>query len=312
MKKLFYIIGGVIVLVAIIIIISSENKVTPRQAQIGQPVHEKTKEENNLPAKERDKETERGEKIISPEGSVTTAVVDYVIDGDTIVLSNGERVRYLGINAPEKGQPSSTEATRANERLVAGKKVKLEFDVQTRDRYGRLLAYVWVGDTMINEEIVREGWAVSETIQPNVKYQDQILQAQKEARNACRGLWEGICHPKANSSCIRIVNINADAPGNDNSNKNGEWIEIKNTCSDPISMNGWLIKDNSASNKYRFGDFTLEGGKSVIIYSGYGTDTQDKLYWANYQHNKYAIWNNTGDHAFLYDAQGKLMDDYQY
>jgi len=205
--------------------------------------------------------------------------VTRVLDGDTIEIESGERVRYLGINAPESGQPFFTEATRENERLVAGRTVALEFDVQTQDRYKRLLAYVWVGDVLVNEEIVKNGYAVIETIQPNVKYQDLILKAQQEARNACRGLWAGLCSQNKEVSCIRIVNINADAPGNDNENKNGEWIEIKNTCSQAISMESWLLKDSSASNKYEFKDFTLEGSKSVIIYSGCGKDTQDKLYW---------------------------------
>jgi len=237
--------------------------------------------------------------------------VTRVLDGDTIEIESGERVRYLGINAPESGQPFFTEATRENERLVAGRTVALEFDVQTQDRYKRLLAYVWVGDVLVNEEIVKNGYAVIETIQPNVKYQDLILKAQQEARNACRGLWAGLCSQNKEVSCIRIVNINADAPGNDNENKNGEWIEIKNTCSQAISMESWFLKDSSASNKYEFKDFTLEGSKSVIIYSGCGKDTQDKLYW-QCPEGQYAIWNNTGDHAFLYDASNNLIIEYQY
>ena len=234
-----------------------------------------------------------------------------VLDGDTIEVEGGERVRYLGINAPESGQPFSTEATRENERLVAGRTITLEFDVQTQDRYKRLLAYVWAGDVLVNEEIVRNGYAVIETIQPNVKYQDLILKAQQEARDACRGLWAGLCSQNKEVSCLKIVNINADAPGNDNENKNGEWIEIKNTCSQAISMKSWLLKDSSASNKYEFKDFTLEGSKSAIIYSGCGKDTQDKLYW-QCPEGQYAIWNNTGDHAFLYDASNNLITEYQY
>lgn len=250
--------------------------------------------------------------IGSPSINSTRSVkVIRVLDGDTIEIEDGERVRYLGINAPESGQPFSTEATRENERLVAGRVVNLEFDVQTQDRYGRLLAYIWVGDILINKEIVKNGYAVSETIQPNVKYQDLILKAQEEARTACRGLWAGFCSQKSESSCIKIANINADAPGNDNENKNGEWIEIKNTCSQTISMNNWLLKDSSASNKYKFGDFALEGLRSVIIYSGCGANTQGKLYW-QCPEGRYAIWNNTGDHAFLYDASDNLVTEYQY
>lgn len=234
-----------------------------------------------------------------------------VLDGDTIEIEGGERVRYLGINAPESGQPFSTEATRENERLVAGRTVTLEFDVQTQDRYERLLAYVWAGDILVNQEIVKNGYAVIETIQPNVKYQDLILKAQQEARSACRGLWAGLCSQNKEASCIKIVNINADAPGNDNYNKNGEWIEIKNTCSQTIPMENWLLKDSSASNKYEFKDFSLEGSKSVIIYSGCGSDTQNKLYW-QCPEGQYAVWNNTGDHAFLYDASNNLITEYQY
>jgi len=243
--------------------------------------------------------------------STRSVKVNRVLDGDTIEIEGGERIRYLGINAPESGQPFSTEATRENERLVAGRVVNLEFDVQTQDRYQRLLAYIWVGNMLVNKEIVKNGYAISETIQPNVKYQDLILEAQQEAREHCRGLWAGLCSQDSESSCIKIVNINADAPGNDNYNKNGEWIEIKNTCPQAISMKSWLLKDSSASNKYEFKNFTLEGSKSVIIYSGCDIDTQDKLYW-QCPEGKYAVWNNTGDHAFLYDASDNLVTEYQY
>jgi len=276
-------------------------------SNIGDNVVNENKE-NNLDSSKNDE----GQPIESPAINSTRSVkVARVLDGDTIEIEGGERVRYLGINAPESGQPFSTEATRENERLVAGRVVNLEFDVQTQDRYGRLLAYIWVGNMLVNEEIIKNGYAVSETIQPNVKYQDLILKAQEEARTACRGLWAGLCSQKPESSCIEIVNINADAPGNDNENKNGEWIEIKNTCSQAISMKSWLLKDSSASNKYEFSDFTLEGLKSVIIYSGCGANTQNKLYW-QCPEGQYAVWNNTGDHAFLYDASDNLITEYQY
>jgi len=67
--------------------------------------------------------------------------------------------------------------------------VRLELDVQERDRYGRLLAYVWVGDTMVNAELVRRGYAQVMTIPPNVKYQQLLVKLQREAREAGRGLW---------------------------------------------------------------------------------------------------------------------------
>lgn len=121
-----------------------------------------------------------------------------VVDGDTIVVRLGDRdekVRYIGVNAPEvhhptKGEePGGREAARVNAELVAGRRVRLELDVQSRDRYGRLLAYVWVGETMINAELVRRGYAQVMTVPPNVRYQTRFLQLQRAARQAGRGLW---------------------------------------------------------------------------------------------------------------------------
>ncbi len=232
--------------------------------------------------------------------------VRYVIDGDTIELENGERVRYLGINTPEKGRPYSTEATNKNKDLVFGREVALETDVQARDQYGRTLAYVYVGDKMVNLELVRQGYANTYTLSPNVKYQDKFLEAEREAREAGRGLWAKSAVLKEGS--LKIVNINADAPGNDNQNKNGEWVEIKNTGKEALNLKGYTLKDE-ANHFYTFPDFTLLPGKSVFIYSGSGADTDSSLYW-NAQ--KYAIWNNSGDTAFLRDASGNLVDSYRY
>jgi micrococcal nuclease len=136
----------------------------------------------------------------NPSPPATSAIpqvsVTEVIDGDTIVIEGGERVRYIGINTPEtkhptKGvEPFGHEASEANRRLAEGKKVRLEFDVQERDRYGRLLAYVYLLDgTFVNLELVRQGYAQVATYPPNVKHQEEFLEAQGEARAAGRGLW---------------------------------------------------------------------------------------------------------------------------
>ena len=121
-----------------------------------------------------------------------------VVDGDTNHVRIGarvEKVRYIGVNTPEvhhptKGEePGGREAAEVNRRLVEGQAVRLELDVQERDRYGRLLAYVWIGDLMINAELLRLGYAQVMTIPPNVRYQEVFLKLQREAREAGRGLW---------------------------------------------------------------------------------------------------------------------------
>ncbi len=121
--------------------------------------------------------------------------VERAIDGDTIVLTNGERVRYIGIDTPETKHPKKPveyfgkEASEANQKLVEGKTVRLEFDVQKRDRYDRLLAYIYVDDIFVNAWLVENGYAQVATFPPNVKYQELFVKLQREARENKRGLW---------------------------------------------------------------------------------------------------------------------------
>lgn len=125
-------------------------------------------------------------------GRVEVARVVRVIDGDTIAVElNGQiyRLRYIGIDAPEPDQPFGREASEANARLVSGQTVELEKDVSEVDRYGRLLRYVWIGDRMINRELVCQGYATVATYPPDVKYQDIFLACEREAREAGRGFW---------------------------------------------------------------------------------------------------------------------------
>src|SRR3990167_4117159 len=155
-----------------------------------------------------------------------------VVDGDTIEIEGGEKVRYIGIDTPETVDPRKTvqcfgvEASKKNQELVEGKMVRLEKDITDRDKYNRLLRYVYVGDTFINLELVKQGFAYSYSYPPDIKYQDKIVKAQQEAREAKRGLW-GACsadirvNPSAapqvsspvsaaqNSSCVIKGNISA-------------------------------------------------------------------------------------------------------
>jgi len=127
-----------------------------------------------------------------------------VVDGDTIQVRLGDRtenVRYIGVNAPElhhstkNEEPGGREASEANRRLVDGQTVRLELDMQERDRYGRLLAYVYLGDMMVNAEMVAQGYAQVMTIPPNVRHQDLFLKLQREARLLQIGLWRGTGPP---------------------------------------------------------------------------------------------------------------------
>jgi len=129
-----------------------------------------------------------------------TAPVVRVVDGDTIRVglpSGEEPVRYIGIDTPESVKPGSPvecfakRASAYNERLVGGERVRLVYDVERRDRYGRLLAYVYRArdNRFVNARLVRRGYAVPLTIPPNVAHAEQFRALASAARRAGRGLW---------------------------------------------------------------------------------------------------------------------------
>lgn len=126
----------------------------------------------------------------------TWYTVKRVNDGDTIVLTNGWRVRYIGIDAPEidhenqKAQPYGYKAKSINKKLVLSQKIGLEFDEERHDRYGRLLAYIFLPDgSFLNSRMLENGLAFYLHRRPNVKYDKRLLQAQQEAMKTQKGLW---------------------------------------------------------------------------------------------------------------------------
>jgi micrococcal nuclease len=119
-----------------------------------------------------------------------------VSDGDSIRvrLDSGrvERVRYIGVDTPEIAEPVECFADRArefNERLVGDRDVALELDVEERDRYGRLLAYVYAGRRLVNAELLRRGYAEALTVPPNVRMATRFRRLAREARRSGSGLW---------------------------------------------------------------------------------------------------------------------------
>lgn len=134
-------------------------------------------------------------------GDRVTARVLRVVDGDTAHVDlDGEdvTVRLIGIDTPESvqlGTPVECFARRASDYArsrLDDRSVDLEFDVERRDRYGRTLAYVWIGEELLNRTLVAEGYATVTTYPPNVKYVDEFTAAQREAREAGLGVW-GAC-----------------------------------------------------------------------------------------------------------------------
>lgn len=156
--------------------------------------------------------------------------VDRVIDGDTIsVIINGkeEKIRLIGIDAPESVHPDESKNTKCGtiasdftKLKLEGKNVSIEKDVQERDNYGRILAYVYLNDVMFNKTLLEEGMAQVSTHPPNVKYADEFIVLQRQARENNVGLWSMDCStqiddaPVANSTKTEALYI-----GNVKSNK---------------------------------------------------------------------------------------------
>jgi micrococcal nuclease len=162
MKKLFIILVPVILLISYIYVVPSSNK------------------NNN--------------------SSAYTYYVERVVDGDTFQIKfNGklEKVRLIGVDTPETVNPNvpkeyfGKEASDFTKKMISKKNVRLEFDVQQRDKYGRLLCYVYLEDgRMLNEILLEEGYASVMTVPPNVKYSKRFLKLQQDSRNNKKGLWK--------------------------------------------------------------------------------------------------------------------------
>jgi len=131
--------------------------------------------------------------------------VKWVIDGDTVVLANGQKVRYIGINSPElardghKAEPYGNAAKRFNASLVDRKSIRLGFDKERNDQYGRLLAYIFLKDgTFVNAEILSNGYAYLLVHRPNIKHHSEMLQSQRAAMSAKKGIWQSWTERKKN------------------------------------------------------------------------------------------------------------------
>jgi micrococcal nuclease len=141
--------------------------------------------------------TERPPEVTSGQSADSPRVhVKRVVDGDTLLLDSGERVRLIGIDTPESVKPDTPpepwghEASEFTKQLAEGRNVRLEFDRHREDQYGRTLAYVYLGDLLLNEEIVRQGFSRAETrFHFRSDFQKRFLAAEQEARQAKRGIW---------------------------------------------------------------------------------------------------------------------------
>jgi micrococcal nuclease len=252
--------------------------------------------------------------------------VSKVIDGDTFSVTGGERVRMMGINTPEVDQYFYEEAKEVLSLMIDKTGVCLERDISDTDKYGRLLRYVFVGELFVNLEMVKRGFANVFTVPPDIKYTDELLEAERYARENNLGLWEISAgyigenikedeENKAGSSTgqsgteLKTISVELvwDAPGNDMENLNGEYACIKNESAYDIDIGGWTVKD-SATKIYEFKHYILKSGEKIFLFSGSGADSGGRFYWNNSQ----PVWNNDHDTLYLRDSAGLLVEIYNY
>lgn len=129
-------------------------------------------------------------KDIEKSDKGTYVLVTEVTDGDTIVIQGGERVRLLGINAPEKGEEYYSEAKGYLSELILHEEIYLEKDRTERDRYDRLLRWIWLDDKLINAEIVKNGFAIAKIFDLDTRYQDFIKNSETYAIDNNLGIWK--------------------------------------------------------------------------------------------------------------------------
>ncbi len=213
-----------------------------------------------------------------------------VIDGDTVELSNGERIRLIGINAPELDDYFGKDAKEFLSKMVEGKNVYLEHDLRLKDDFERTLAFVFVDGRNVNVEMVRNGFAHTFEVNKISKYVKELKEAEAMAMERQVGIWK-----RSNISCIKLLDLKVYGE---------EKVVLKNNCNFSIQLENWSLKDES-NNRFVFPNYLFKEGEIIEIYS---TNMSSKFSFRK----KFPIWNREGDTLFLRDSFGYLVLFYRY
>jgi endonuclease YncB( thermonuclease family) len=244
--------------------------------------------------------------LVAPATAEEFVRVKSVYDGDTILLEDGRKVRYLGINAPEFQEPFYLKAKRFNESLVLGQEIRIEFDQERGDLYDRVLAYVWVRDQMVNARLVQEGLAHAFFIGISRKHNAQFLRLQAEAKQRKVGIWSA----RGRARDLKITSVHPVDPARPD--PYAPYVRITSLGNATIRLAGYVLA-NEGGQRYIFPDVSLEPGYTVIVGGKGGTDGVDNsgqliVHWTA----QGSVWDPREDTAFLTDASGSLVDMFHY
>ena len=187
-----------------------------------------------------------------------------------------------------------------------GREIRLEFDQERADNYGRLLAYVYVGEQMINARLVEEGLAHAFFIGSSRKHNALLLRLQAEAKQRKAGIWSA----RAGTKDLKITSVHPVDPAKPD--PLAPYVRITNLSDGAISLAGYVLSSEGGP-KYLFPDVSIEPGYTVIVASKDGTDGTDNagqlvVHWPAQD----SVWNPKEDTAFLIDPAGVLVDKFHY
>ncbi|EKD63791.1 MAG: S-layer protein [uncultured bacterium] len=230
--------------------------------------------------------------------------VDYVVDGDTIRLTDGQYVRLLGIDTPETDECYYDEAKAYLEGLIGDNQVELVADEinDDKDAYDRLLRYIYVNDELVNLTMVEDGYAEYYDSY-DITLADDFDNAEGEASLSGLGLWTA-CFDNTSAEVvdglyISYVLYDGDVPDVESD----EYVEITNGSVADIDLTDYYIMGSSGDEKFTFSDYTLASGEAVKVYTNQGD--------ISFGVNK-AIWSNSGETVYLYGPENVLVDSFIY
>ncbi|MEK6844292.1 MAG: thermonuclease family protein [Nanoarchaeota archaeon] len=208
--------------------------------------------------------------------------ISRIIDGDTLELEDGRKIRFLNINSPEKNQPGHELAI---DYLKNYENKTLEIEVTGMDKYDRTLARIYTPD-YLNLELVKKGFASKFLVEDSEL--EIFADAEKEAIKKSLGIWRKSIY----YSCI-----------DSNINEKDEYVIIENNCN-KVNISSWILKDESRKI-YQFQN--IEIGR-VILHTSYGKDNETDLFW-NFETS---VWNNDRDSLYLFDKESNIANYNSY
>lgn len=235
-----------------------------------------------------------------------TVRVKRIVDGDTILLEDGRRVRYLGINTPEFGEPYSRRAKDLNAALLRGRVVRLELDQEPADSYGRILAYVYVGPDMVNARLVQDGLAHAFFIGSGRRHNDLFLRLQEEAKAQRLGIWSS----RGRFRDLKITSVHLPDPAATEPQQ--AYVRVACLSSARMTLAGYTL-ENDAGRQFRFPAVTLDPGYTVLVIHAEGPDGVDSrgqlvLHWPGGT----SPWTSAGGMGYLRSPDGQLVDTFRY